>query len=62
MFAAVFSVFHQKKAAIYARIRTLESPDKKSTDRTLAYFEAFYDAIDDPRTVREAFLGTCLKP
>ncbi len=36
--------------------------EKKVADRSLAYFEAFYEAIEDPRTVQEAFLGTCLKP
>lgn len=57
-FAAVFAEFHRHKEAIYALVRSLASLEKKATDRSLAYF----DAIDDPRTVRDAFLGTCLKP
>ena len=61
-FAAVFAKFNRHKEAIYTLVRSLAPLEKKVADRSLAYFEAFYEAIKDPRTVQQAFLGTCLKP
>ena len=58
----VFAKFNRHKEAIYALVRNLAPLEKKVADRSLAYFEAFYEAIEDPRTVQDAFLGTCLKP
>jgi len=61
-FAAAFALFYRHKEAIYTLVRNLAPLEKKDADRSLAYFDAFYDAIDDPRTVQDAFLDTCLKP
>ncbi len=61
-FAAAFVLFYRHKEAIYTLVRNLVPLEKKVADRSLTYLDTFYDAIDDPRTVQDAFLGTCLKP
>ena len=61
-FAAAFALFYRHKEAIYTLVRNLAPLEKKVADRSLTYVDTFYDAIDDPRTVQDAFLDTCLKP
>lgn len=61
-FAAAFALFYRHKEAIYTLVRNLAPLEKKDADQSLTYLDTFYDAIDDPRTVQEAFLDTCLKP
>ncbi|MFB3132656.1 MAG: hypothetical protein ACE10K_09075, partial [Rhodothermales bacterium] len=61
-FAAAFALFYRHKEAIYTLVRNLAPLEKKDADQSLTYLDTFYDAIDDPRTVQDAFLDTCLKP
>ena len=60
--AAAFALFYRHKEAIYTLVRNLTPLEKKEADQSLTYLDTFYDTIDDPRTVQEAFVDTCLKP
>lgn len=61
-FERAFSLFHDKKDAIYALyhdpIGALIKPDGVS--RTLKYFDQFYEVIDDPRVARRQITDGCL--
>lgn len=61
-FEKVFSLFREKKDAIYAlyadSIGTLLKPRVVKT--TLEYFDEFYRTIDDPRDARKNIIEACL--
>ena len=58
----VFALFREKKDAIYAlyadSIGMLMKPSV--TKSTLAYFDAFYKTIDDPKTAQRDIVKACL--
>ncbi len=55
----VFALFKQKKDAIYALWRAQEGLDEKTLKRSLAYFDQFYQTIDDPKAVEREFIRSC---
>jgi len=62
-FAKVFSLFNEKKPAIYALYSDpIGSRLHKGTvDATLKYFDDFYATINDPRRSRHEIIDNCRK-
>ena len=55
----ILEIFNEKKEAIYNIYRSCEILDAKQLKGTLAYFDQFYDIINDPRKVRSNFYESC---
>ena len=62
-FNKVFSLFNEKKSAIYALYSDSIGSrlPKKTVDETLKYFDAFYETINDPRRAKHQIMDNCLK-
>lgn len=62
-FAKVFTLFNEKKPAIYALYKDpLGSRLPKSTvDETLKYFDEFYETINNPKRAKNQIIDACLK-
>ena len=53
------SIFNEKKEEIYGIYRNCKLLDEKQLKGTLAYYDQFYDIINDPRQVRSNFYESC---
>lgn len=62
-FAKVFSLFNEKRPAIYALYTdSIGSRLSKGTVKsTLKYFDEFYDTINDPHRAKNEILDACVK-
>lgn len=62
-FAKVFSLFNEKRDAIYALYSDPVGSriSKRTVTATLKYFDAFYETINDPRRAKSQILDACLK-
>lgn len=62
-FAKVFTLFDEKKPAIYALYKdSLGSQlPKKTVDETLKYFDEFYETINNPKRAKNQIMDACLK-
>lgn len=62
-FNKVFSLFNEKKSAIYALYSDSIGSrlPKKTVDETLKYFDDFYATINDSRRARHQIMDNCLK-
>ena len=62
-FEKVFSLFNQKKDAIYALYRDSVGSKlpRRTVDATLKYFDEFYETINDPRRAKKQILDACVK-
>jgi hypothetical protein len=58
----VFSLFNEKKDAIYSLYRDEigQLLRKETVDATLRYFDDFYKTINDPRAAKENIVDACL--
>lgn len=54
-----FALFRERRDDIYALYRGQEGLDERHRARTLAYFDSFYETIDDLDEVRREFLREC---
>ncbi len=57
---STFELFNQKRDAIYALYREQPSLDADVLKATTGYLDEFYDTINDPRKVRQAFVEGCI--
>ena len=62
-FARVFSLFNEKKSAIYALYSDSIGSrlPKKTVAETLKYFDEFYETINNPRRARHEIFDACVK-
>jgi len=62
-FAKVFSVFNEKKSAIYALYSDSigRRLPKRTVDETLKYFDDFYETINNPKRARREIFDACVK-
>ncbi|MEO7369059.1 MAG: hypothetical protein ABIZ36_13970 [Gemmatimonadaceae bacterium] len=62
-FAKVFSLFNEKKSAIYALYSDSIGSmlPKKTVDATLKYFDEFYETINNPKRARYDIFDACVK-
>jgi hypothetical protein len=56
---AIFPLFRERRDEIYALYRDQEGLDPKFRDRTLEYFDGFYEIIDDDGRVRREMEALC---
>ena len=57
--APVFTLFNERKDAIYALFTDQEGLDEKGVRDTHRFLDEFYATINDPRRVRREFIQTC---
>jgi hypothetical protein len=57
--APVFAQFNAKKDDIYALYRNQAGLDEDYLEKTLKYFDEFYETINDPRKVDREFIRRC---
>lgn len=57
--APVFARFNQKKDEIYALYQNQDGLTDETKKKTLAYFDEFYQTINDPRSVEREILRKC---
>ena len=55
----ILEIFNEKKEEIYGIYRDCKLLDEKQLKGTLAYYDQFYDIINDPRQVRSNFYESC---
>ena len=55
----ILKIFQDKKEVIYGIYRSCDLLDEKQLKGTLAYYDQFYDIINDPRQVRSNFYESC---
>jgi hypothetical protein len=55
----ILSIFNEKKEEIYDIYRTCEILDEKQLKGTLAYYDQFYEIINDPGSVSSNFYEAC---
>ena len=55
----ILEIFKDKKEAIYEIYRSSDLLDEKQLKGTLAYYDQFYEIINDPRQIRSNFYETC---
>ena len=55
----ILEIFNEKKEAIYNIYRSCEILDEKQLKGTLAYYDQFFEIINDPRRVRANFYEVC---
>jgi hypothetical protein len=62
-FEKVFSLFNEKKPAIYALYSDAIGSrlSKRTVDLTLRYFDEFYETINDPKKAKSHIIDACLK-
>ena len=62
-FEKVFSLFNEKKPAIYALYADPigSKLPKRTVESTLKYFDEFYETINNPRRVKREILDACTK-
>jgi hypothetical protein len=62
-FEKVFTVFNEKKPAIYSLYADAigSKLSKRTVDLTLKYFDEFYETINDPRKAKSRIIDACLK-
>lgn len=57
--APIFARFNQRREAIYALYRNHPFLEQKQIESTLAYFDEFYETINNPQKVKWEFLESC---
>lgn len=57
--APVFQLFNEKKEDLYDLYRNQEGLDEKYLEKTLEYFDDFYETINDQRKVEREFIRKC---
>ena len=62
-FEKVFTLFNEKKPAIYALYSDAIGSrlSKRTADLTLKYFDDFYETINDPKRAKKQIIDACLK-
>ena len=62
-FAKVFTLFNEKKPAIYALYKDPIGSrlSKQTVEETLKYFDDFYETINNPRRAKNQIVDACLK-
>jgi hypothetical protein len=55
----VLEIFKEKKEEIYEIYRSCEVLDEKQLKGTLAYYDQFYNIINDPKQVHKYFYEVC---
>ncbi len=58
----VFEMFHQKRQEIYDLYRNQPDFDPARAEETIAYFDEFYEIIEDDEQVMEQMVGKCRGP
>ena len=62
-FEKVFTLFNEKKPAIYALYSDAVGSrlSKRTVDLTLKYFDDFYETINDPKRAKNHIIDACIK-
>jgi hypothetical protein len=55
----ILEIFKENKEEIYEIYRSCDILDERQLKGTLAYYDQFYDIINDPRQVRKHFYESC---
>jgi hypothetical protein len=58
----VFEMFHEKRQDIYDLYQNQPDFDPVRAQETIAYFDEFYEIIDDDKQVMELMVGKCRGP
>jgi len=58
-FAAIFPLFNERQQAIYDLWRSQEGLDAKRLERTIEYFDEFYEIINDSRKADREIVRKC---
>ncbi len=58
-FVPVFNLFNDRRPAIYDLWRAQEGLEERRLDRSLEYFDEFYEIINDPGKLKRGMLMQC---